>query len=78
MQVSIKEFGGYYAVLNAEIQSVINLVKKNSSYRSAEHDLEAMCAMFPDSQIVQCMKPGKTKCMYACVYGLGMYFYSLL
>ena len=34
--------------------------------------------MFPDSQIVQRMKPGKTKCMYTCVYGLGMYFYSLL
>ena len=37
-----------------------------------------MCAMFPDSQIVQRIKPGKTKCMYTCVYGLGMYFYSLL
>ena len=24
------------------------------------------------------MKPGKTKCMYTCVYGLGVYFYSLL
>ena len=24
------------------------------------------------------MKPGKNKCMYTCVYGQGIYFYSLL
>ena len=29
--------------------------------------------MFPDSQIAQRMKLGKTKCMYFCIYGLGKY-----
>ena len=78
-QLSIKEFGGDYAASDAEIRWVMNLVKKHSSYRSVEHDLEAMCTMFLDSQIVQeRMKLGKTKCMYMCVYGLGMYFYSHL
>ena len=35
--------------------------------------MEAMCEMFPDAQIAQRMKLGKTKCMYFCIYGLGKY-----
>ena len=35
--------------------------------------MEAMCEMFPDSQIAQRMKLGKTKCMYFCIYSLGKY-----
>ena len=54
----------------------MNLGETHSSYSSVEHALEAMCAMFPDSQIVQHMKLGRTKCMYICVYGLWIYFYS--
>ena len=59
---------------DAEIHWVMNVIKKHSSYTSVEHDMEAaMCEMFPDSQIAQRMKLGKTKCMYFCIYGLGKY-----
>ena len=50
IQVTIQEFCSN-GDLDEEIRWVMNVVKKHSSYRSVEHDMEAMREMFPDLQI---------------------------
>ena len=60
-------------VANAEVLEALHLVQYNQSFSSAATDNGRFKKMFPDSQIAQGYKQGKTKVGYTIKYGLAPY-----
>ena len=65
-------------VLHAEIRWVLKIIESKYSQRSCEGSCELFAAMFPDSQIAQNLKLGRTKCGYYINHGIASCMLQLL
>ncbi len=76
--VSVSPFVISEKVVDAEIIWALKNVMDHHSKRSVDEDAETFRRMFPDSQIAQKFKLGRTKLSYVLYYGLAEYFRQLL
>ena len=63
---------------DAEIIWALKNVMDHHSKRSVDEDAKTFRRMFPDSQIAQQFKLGRTKLSYVLYFGLAEYFRQLL
>ena len=66
------------SVDKAAIKYILHVVNQNQSLNSTDEVRELFKDMFPDSQIAQNLKIGKTKTKYVIDYGIYPYVQSLL
>ena len=77
-QTTIKSVLIKDSILHAEIRWVLKIIESKHSQHLCEGTCELFAAMFPDSEIAQNLKLGRTKCGYYINHGIAPHFLQLL